>query len=201
MFVVLLGRTRRSWCFVNAAWTSSVRLASDSYKPPCSTQNVGVCPDAGLGMTAADNNVKLLSCSYTDGITRVEFERPLKAHDKFDWAWPVGKAQPTTWAMGPLSDGSTIETPVVLYHQINVRDTNQCRRRSGAAVFKTAPDAGHVTNRRHATCCQHDRASLRDTYLRNILRSGHHGGNICQSVADKYSVNCSSRCPACGSLD
>ena len=74
-------------------------------------------------MTAADNNVKLLSCSYTDGITRVEFERPLKAHDRFDWAWPVGAAQPTTWAMGPLSDGSTIQTPVVLYHQIDVRSS------------------------------------------------------------------------------
>ena len=64
--------------------------------------------------------MKLLSCSYTDNITRIEFERPLKAHDKFDWAWPVGAAQPTTWAMGPLSDGSTIETPVVLFHQIDV---------------------------------------------------------------------------------
>lgn len=54
-------------------------------------QNVGVCPDAGLGNSTADNNVKLLSCSYTNGITRVEFERPLKAHDKFDWAWPTGR--------------------------------------------------------------------------------------------------------------
>ena len=51
---------------------------------------MGVCPDAGLGNSTADNNVKLLSCSYTDGITRIEFERPLQAHDKFDWAWPTG---------------------------------------------------------------------------------------------------------------
>ncbi len=33
----------------------------------------------------------------------------------------AGAAQPTTWAMGPLSDGSTIKTPIVLYHQVNVR--------------------------------------------------------------------------------
>jgi len=168
---------------------------------------VGVCPDAGLGNSAADNNVKLLSCSYTNGITRVEFERPLKAHDKFDWAWPtgglscpvvlcsvvlmrwqdatgtllhladvlhlpfvakshrnqswlsrcsqarpaelttapvvVGAAQPTTWAMGPLSDGSTVETPVVLYHQINVRALTLSQNALSQHPVSVAPAPPH----------------------------------------------------------
>lgn len=37
-----------------------------------------------MAQAAAANNVKLLSCSYTGGIMRVQFQRPLKASDKCD---------------------------------------------------------------------------------------------------------------------
>ena len=52
---------------------------------------------------------------------RVEFERPLNASDAADRRWIVTRARPITWAMGPLSEASTAATPVVLFHQINVR--------------------------------------------------------------------------------
>lgn len=40
---------------------------------------------------------------------------------RFDWAWPTTSAQYTTWAMGPLIDGSTASAPILDYHYINVR--------------------------------------------------------------------------------
>lgn len=52
---------------------------------------------------------------------RVEFTRPLRANDAADRRWIVTRARPITWAMGPLSEASTAATPVVLFHQINVR--------------------------------------------------------------------------------
>mmetsp|Transcript_21282 Transcript_21282/g.64023 ORF Transcript_21282/g.64023 Transcript_21282/m.64023 type:complete len:549 (-) Transcript_21282:626-2272(-) len=86
--------------------------------------DMGVCPDASQAGAASANSVRMLDYSYINGVLRVEFERPLNASDRFDWQWVVGRERPITWAMGPLSEASTAETPIVLYHLINGEPVN-----------------------------------------------------------------------------
>ena len=71
--------------------------------------------------------------SRTKGdIVTVTFSRPLKAANRFQHDWPTGAAKPAVWALGPLSQGSNAQQPIILFHIPNnaVRgypDPNPCR--------------------------------------------------------------------------
>ena len=55
--------------------------------------------------------------SRTKGdIVTVTFSRPLKAANRFQHDWPTGAAKPAVWALGPLSQGSNAQQPIILFH-------------------------------------------------------------------------------------
>lgn len=67
----------------------------------------GVCPQT------TDNPVKLLSCQRSGEILSIEIERPVGD-------WPLDTSRYSIWAMGPLSEGSTVDRPIVLYHSMTL---------------------------------------------------------------------------------
>lgn len=54
--------------------------------------------------------------------------RPLAASDALDRSWPLDGSGFPVWAVGPVSEGSTADKPVVLYHSLQVWG----RRRAGS---------------------------------------------------------------------
>ena len=55
--------------------------------------------------------------SRTKGdIVTVAFSRPLKAANRFQHDWPTGAAKPAVWALGPVSQGSNAQEPIILFH-------------------------------------------------------------------------------------
>ncbi|KAL4458957.1 hypothetical protein ABPG75_013822 [Micractinium tetrahymenae] len=84
------------------------------------TEMSGVCPDFGLSGNETDNQVQLLSCEKVGDVLAVMLMRPIAASDAFDRAWPLDGSGFTVWAMGPVSEGSTAERPVVLYHRLQL---------------------------------------------------------------------------------
>ena len=55
--------------------------------------------------------------SRTKGdIVTVTFSRPLKAANRFQHDWPTSAAKPAVWALGPLSQGSNAQQPIILFH-------------------------------------------------------------------------------------
>ena len=93
-------------------------VAEVSTPPPSSlVQSAGVCPDAGLADDAAADHAKLLCSSTTGGSTRVAFTRKIYQGTPFDNAWAVQQPARASFAVGPLSDASTKELPIVLYHR------------------------------------------------------------------------------------
>jgi len=88
----------------------------------------GVCPDAILGNNTKFNNVEL-QCSFVqDGLTFIQFTRPIKKSDQYDWPWgnkTSFDALPSLFAWGPVADGTNLTNhdnttdypyPAVQYH-------------------------------------------------------------------------------------
>jgi hypothetical protein len=53
----------------------------------------------------------------------VTLMRPLAASDAWDRAWPLDGSAFSVWALGPVSEGSTSDQPVVLYHRLQLPGT------------------------------------------------------------------------------
>ncbi|KAL4431620.1 hypothetical protein ABPG77_001462 [Micractinium sp. CCAP 211/92] len=83
----------------------------------------GVCPDSALSGNQADNQVQLLSCEKVGDVLAVMLMRPVAASDVWDRTWPLDGSGFPVWAMGPVSEGSTADKPVVLYHRFQLPGT------------------------------------------------------------------------------
>lgn len=53
-------------------------------------------------------------------VLAVTLMRPLAASDEWDRAWPLDGSAFSVWALGPVSEGSTSDQPVVLYHRLQL---------------------------------------------------------------------------------
>ncbi len=69
----------------------------------------------------------LISCVPPPGpaqvgdVLAVMLMRPVAASDVWDRTWPLDGSGFPVWAMGPVSEGSTADKPVVLYHRFQAR--------------------------------------------------------------------------------
>lgn len=84
------------------------------------TERSGVCPDFGLSGNGSDNQVQLLSCEKVGDVLAVMLMRPIAGSDAWDRSWPLDGSGFPVWAMGPVSEGSTADKPVVLYHRLQL---------------------------------------------------------------------------------
>ena len=101
------GRTERATCLP----TNNPQQGTGERLPPRALSR-------STAPLTARSSPRLLYSERLGFTTFVAFERdlPSTGDEEYDVAWPVGHRKYALWAYGPLSEASTPEVPVVLYH-------------------------------------------------------------------------------------